>query len=273
MSFILVVDTTCDLTIERAKELGIVMIPLTVNFKDGSYQDKYEISNEEFFKKLTSSKDLPTTSLVSPAAFEDLFNKYPNDDIMVLTIATKLSGTNNSASIAKEICGRENISIIDSKNTTFGLALLAKMAVELRDKGTSLNDATAKITELADKLRIAAVIDVLDYLVKGGRLSKTSGVVGSVLGVKPIITVEDGEVKSIGKARGFAKATEAVCEKFKAEYDSSLPVMFGHSIAPNEAKALQKLCGIKDAEIGSVGSVVGTHAGPGCCGVAYFIKQ
>ncbi len=273
MSFVIVVDTTCDLSIEEAKLLDVEMLPLMVNFKDESFKDKYEITNEQFFKKLAESDQLPTTSLISPTTFEETFHKYHDKDILVLTIASKLSGTYQSAVIAKDLCERDNIHIVDSTNTTLGLANLLRVAVELRDSNTDVKLAAAKLIDFASRLKLIAVIDVLDYLIKGGRLSKTSGMVGSVLGVKPLIKVEDGVIASIGKARGMSKAYDLARKIFQEEYDSELPITFGHSVAYDEGKTLQRCCGIETAFFGEVGSVVGTHAGPGACGVAYFVKK
>jgi DegV family protein with EDD domain len=271
----IITDSTSDFTLEDIARLNIDMAHLGVNFSDASYIDKKTITSEEFYNKLKNSKELPTTTLVNPEQFVEIFNKYPNDEIIGIFISSTLSGTYQSAVIAKEIVNRDNIHLIDSKTVTLALALLVKEAVKMRDSGKNSSEIVEKITILTDKVMILAVIDTLKYLVKGGRLSAVSGTVGGVLGLKPIIGVQNGEIKSLGKERGNKKALETLVKIIKDDYnlDYEMPVVFGYSENKTDVEELYlQMEKVKETTTMVIGSVVGTHAGPGVIGLGFFSK-
>ncbi len=270
----LIVDSTCDLTLEQAKEWGIHVIPLSVCFEDGEYLDKYEISNEEFYEKLEASENLPSTALVSVGAFADAYEQYPDDDIIVLTISSELSGTNNSARLAKEMVKRDNIYIVDSLSASLGLGLLAEKAVGIIQE-KSAEQAAEILSTYAQKVRVVAVVDTMKYLVKGGRVSAIQGSVGGLIGIKPLICVEDGVISSIGKGRGMKNATNKLIEVLETKMEIDFDEDFAFATA-GEAQGLdylkEKLNQSSCERLLSIGSVVGTHTGPGVIAAAFFVK-
>lgn len=271
----IITDSTSDLQLKETAELNVEMGHLKVNFGNETFVDKINITNEEFYKKLKESKELPTTTLVNPEEFAEIFNKYPNDEIIGIFISSELSGTYQSAVLAKEMSERENIYIIDSRTVTMGLALLVRHAVKLREDGKTAKEIVDEITELSEKVKMIAIIDTLKYLVKGGRLSAVSGALGGVLGVKPIIAVTGGKVETVAKERGHAKTISKVIELLNEPFsiDKEMPVVFGYSENTTELEDLKKqLTGIKEEKSVIIGSVVGTHAGPGAYGIGFFVK-
>ena len=273
----IITDSTCDMDKKRLEELGVRVVPLTVNFGEKSYIDGVELSIEEFYEKLAHTQELPTTSQVNPADFENVFKEYikNGDDIVGLFISSKLSGTYQSAVIARESIAPQHIHLVDTLTVSFGLNLMVEIAVKLRDQGCGAKMIADTIRKLSKKNRLIASVDTLKYLKMGGRLSATSAFVGSVLGISPIVTLTDGKVAVLGKARGQKGAFRFMLDYMqKHGRCPEYPVSFGHS---NSKDALEKCMGffapyLNDAEVftGNIGCVVGTHAGPGAVGIAYI---
>ncbi len=275
----IITDSTSDVSTEEQKQLDIHVVPLTVYFPDGSYQDGVDLSHEEFYEKLAAADKLPTTSQVNPETFAALFQAYVDagDEVVGLFLSGELSGTCQSARIAADMVDSERVHILDSRNVTFSLGLLVKQAARLRDKGLSAREIAEHIESLTGRLRLVAVVDTLKYLKMGGRLSTASAVVGGILGINPLIALVDGKVEAIGKVRGRRAAFEFMA-KYLQEHpvDTEYPVAFGHSNAP----ALMEECrdyfaplvGTDWLEYSSIGCIVGTHAGPGATGFAYVEK-
>jgi DegV family protein with EDD domain len=271
----IITDSTCDLSQIVAAGFGVEMASLKVNFGDEEYVDKVTISNEEFYEKLAVAKELPTTTLVNVEEFISVFEKYPDDDIVGIFISSKLSGTCQSAQIAKDTLGRGNIYIIDSGSVTIGLSLLVLEAVRLKNQGESGEAIAKKIQDMSQKVKIYAAIDTLKYLIMGGRLNAASGIVGSVLGLKPIICVYDGVITSVDKARGMKKGIASLAQivKEKCKVDHSKKMLFAHSNNPEGLETLIEQLNLRDvSEMDKllIGSVVGTHAGPGAVAIAFF---
>ncbi len=274
---VIITDSTCDLPLQELEKLGVDMISLRVNFGDESFADKREITDEEFYARLEKSEALPTTTLLSIGEYMERFERYPDEEIVVLTISSKLSGTCQSALAAAEMSKRSDIYVVDSLNVTGGLALLVRLAVSMRDAGKSGQEIAQSLDAIKGRVRIFAMIDTLKYLVKGGRLSGVSGAIGSVLGIKPIISVQDGVVHNLSKTRGVPAAIAELKRLILEEhpFDPSLPFQFVHT---NNAAALDQLAaalGLEDSGAGRymIGSTVGTHAGPGAIGFCYFEKE
>ena len=275
----IITDSTADISAENAEKLGITVLPLTIHFGETTYRDGVDITNKEFYDKLSTVDTLPTTAQIPPAVFADTFKKYidEGDEIVCLLIGSKLSGTRQSAIIAADMLETDKIYIPDTQTVTIGLGLLVTVACEMRDKGMSAKEISDKMTELSEKVCIIALVATLKYLHMGGRLSGAAALIGGMLGICPLISVEKGEIKSIGKARGMNSAVKALDEKLKHEgyiADSSMPVSFGHTQAPDVLKVImEQLSYVGDCVLVSdIGSVVGTHAGPGGAGIAYFKK-
>lgn len=277
----IVTDSTSDLSPQRAAELGVEVVPLAVHFGEETFRDGVDITKEEFYTRLAQVDTLPTTSQVPPETFIQVFQRLTEggDQVLGLFISGAMSGTNQSANIARGIVDEDNIAIVETGTVTFGLGLLVETACRLRDQGLSLSELEQKLTELAGRVRLLAVVDTLKYLKMGGRISGATAVVGGILGITPIITIQDGRVVSVGKTRG-RKAGFQFIDKWLQEKeapDTSLPVTFGHSNAPQVMEECMAYFGPKlagaDLLPSDIGAVVGTHVGPGAGGLAFFVKE
>ena len=272
MSVQILIDSTADLSREEAEQLGVRIVPLTVHFGNRQFIDKYTITDEEFYGMLNTEAEMPTTTQVSPQSFLDVYAEYPNDEIVGIYISQKLSGTYQSAVIAKEECGRDDVYPVDSATVSAGAALLVREAIRLRNEGKSGKEIAEYVTGLAKRVEMLAVFNTMKYLVKGGRLSSTKGTIGNLLGIKPIIRVKDGVLEVIGKERGMKKACEFVVHHLRElpDFDSSMPIAYSHSFNQQDLDALKQDLG--EGQTLLMGSVVGTHAGPGAILVGYFRK-
>lgn len=278
MGLRIVTDSTSDLPISFLQKHNITMVPLTVNFSEESFLDKVEITPNKFFEKLEKSENLPTTSQVSPGEFVREFNEIlqSGDEILGIFLARELSGTVESAQIAKDIIGSDKIHIVDSKSVCLGLGTIIIKAIELVNDGLDVNDIVKILKKSTENIKTAIVVDTLKYLEKGGRLSKKAAVFGSLLNVKPILEIKDGKVLATDKVRGMKKGLQWI-EKWidKNEFDLS-----NKSIVLVNAKSLEIQDKLKTILIekynakqiieSEVGAVVGTHAGPGCIGMAFL---
>lgn len=277
----IVTDSTSDLPAARVAALGIDMLPLSVHFGDELFRDGLDITKEQFYTRLSVVDALPTTSQIAPEVFTALFQKYVNqgDQVFGLFLSSEMSGTCQSAMIARTMVDKENIFILDSRTVTFGLGLLVEAACLLRDRGLSLPALAEQVQALSGRCLLMAAVDTLKYLKMGGRISTASALVGGVLGISPIISVENGIVNSIGKARGRKSAFQWIEKKIgEIPPDLTLPVAFGHSNAPEALHDCQVALGPLVAGAPAIypmdiGTVVGTHVGAGAAGIAYFIKK
>ena len=274
----IITDSTSDLSPARQEALGVDVIPLSVHFGEEVFRDGVDITNAEFYDRLSKVDTLPTTSQINPEVFADVFRKYldQGDEIVGIFISGAMSGTCQSALIARDMVdGEDRIHIVDSRTVTFALGLLVEVAATLRDQGLSAGELAAKLEDLACRLRLLALVDTLKYLKMGGRISTASAVVGALLNINPIITIENGLVEGIGKARGRKAAFQWIAKRMEKEApDLSLPVSFGHSNAPEAMAECQAffadIIGGATVHASDIGSVVGTHVGPGATGIVYF---
>lgn len=276
----IITDSTCDLSPELVQKLGIHVIPLSVCFGDETYIDGVTIDKETFYAKLAEVEKLPTTSQPSPAAMLDCMEPLleQGDEIVGIFLSSRLSGTFQSATIAADMADSDRIHLIDSLNATFGLGLLVMIAARARDEGKTAAQIVEIVEDAKSRLRLIAFVDTLKYLQMGGRISAASAVVGSLLGINPLISIIEGSVESIGKARGRKGAYRHLKTLFEQEtMDDSFPVFFG---ATNDANAMQELeaaltpslSEVAEVFHSEIGSTIGTHAGPGAAGIAYIAK-
>lgn len=279
MTIRIITDSTCDIPIEQQQSLGIDIIPLSVIFSGKKYADGVDLKKEQFYEMLSKSSDLPTTSQVNPDGFESLFKRYidAGDAIVGIFISSKLSGTYQSAVIAKETVGSDRIYIVDSKSATFGLALLVYEAIKLRDSGLSAQIIYQNLIALCNRVKFYAAVDTLKYLKMGGRLSSSAAILGGVLHIKPLISVVDGEVKSVAKERGQKAAFTWILDKIKKDVpDTQYPLVFGHANVPQSMDEfisfINPVLNVTTPVICEIGCVIGTHSGPGCVGLAYIPK-
>jgi DegV family protein with EDD domain len=276
----IITDSTSDINAAQANKLGVTIIPLKVIFGDKEYREGVDISIEGFYDKLVKSEKLPTTSQPSPDDFLTSFleAKEAKDSVVVILVSGKLSGTVQSATIAKELAEYEDIHIVDSLITITGLRFLVEHAAKLRDEGKSATEIAPILEELKERIVLLAMVDTLEYLHKGGRLSKSSAILGSLLKFKPIITLKDGVIAVVGKERGTNKGIAKMLEiiEDRGHIDTNYPLFFGYTAEDSKTKQLMESVkerfGFTNGSIHPVGCVVGTHAGPGACVITYISK-
>jgi DegV family protein with EDD domain len=264
---------------EDQQRLNIHTVPLTVHFADASYLDGVELDSHRFFDLLDSSETLPTTSQVSPQTFIDVFKGYldAGDDVVGIFISSKLSGTYQSACIAEETLASDRLHIIDSRGASVSLSLLLSEAAKYRDAGHTAAQIAKYVAALTQKVRALMVLNTLKYVRKGGRISATTAIMGELLNMKPIITLIDGAVQSIGKARGMPAAIQAVLQKVLKELpDKRFGVAFCHACAPEVLEQaiayMKEPLKLVDWLTCSIGSVIGTYSGRGVVGFAYIAE-
>lgn len=275
----IIVDSSTDVS-EKYRE-KIQFVPLTVRFGDKEYLDGVELSKHQFYEMLVESDVLPTTSQATPAAFADCFEAIASagDSAVVITLSSKLSGTYQSAVLATE--DYPNIYVVDSQSVAIGTGVLAQYAVELAQQGMGAEEIAQVLTQQREKVCVVALLDTLEYLKKGGRISKTVAFAGGVLNIKPVVTVQDGAVALIGKARGSRNGNNLLVEKINQAggVDFDRPVLLGYTgLSPallekyvEDSKALwEKHVDQLDGCL--LCSVIGTHVGPGAVAVAFFKK-
>ncbi len=275
----IITDSSCDIDLDKAKEMGVEIFPIEVHFGTETYQAGINLSTEEFYKKLKLVEKLPTTSQITPMFFEEKFREYiaRGDEIIGMFISTEMSGTYQNALMAKNVIGSERIHIVNTLETTFGLALLILEAVKMRNKGLSAATITEKVTELVPRVKLLASVETLKYLKMGGRLSSATAIIGGILGIYPIITIAQGKVEVVGKARGRAAANKIIRDIIiKDGMSSDYGVTFGNSDSPDACKLFEKgLSEFTEKKFSlrcSIGCIVGTHTGPGAVGIAYIKK-
>ncbi|MCL2343766.1 MAG: DegV family protein [Firmicutes bacterium] len=278
----IITDSSADIDEKRRALLNIDVLPMTITFGKESYLDGVTLSVEDFFKKLTVAKTLPMTSQVNPGAFEQIFrrNLDAGDETVGVFISADISGTYQSACIARDTVGDsgERIRLVDSRIVSLGLRVLVEAAAGLRDQGHSAAEIVHTIEELKKRARLVAVLSTLKYLKMGGRLSAATFAVGTLLGICPIATVNEGKVTTLGLRRGQKAAFELVGNHMKHEgVDPAYPIIFGDTAAPMELAKWKNFILPKfpdcEAVDGYVGCTVGTHAGPGGVGIGYIVKE
>jgi len=274
----IIVDSTADMAPEVAERVGIV--PLTVHFGEKEYVAGVDINPQKFYEMLVESDVLPTTSQPTPYAFEKAFREAVEAgyEVVCLTCAGKLSGTNQSANIAAaEFPGK--VHVVDSQTIAIGLGILAEHALYLLDKGLSAEEIVWKLLQKREKIRLLALVDTLEYLKKGGRISSAVAFAGGMLNIKPVITLTGGEIKVLGKARGSRQGNNLLVQEIEKAggVDFTRPLMLGYTGLSDallrkyvtDSAALWENAR-KELPVSIVGSVVGTHVGPGAVAVAFF---
>ena len=280
MNVNLIIDSTTDLNPQLREQFTVV--PLTVHFGDQEYIDGVTISHRQFYEKLVESDMLPSTSQATPAAFADVFEEVARrgETAVVLTLASRLSGTYQSAMIAaSDYPGR--IFVVDGTSVAIGTGILAELALRLREQGLTAEEIAGRLEEEKEKIHVVALLDTLEYLKRGGRISATVAFAGGLLSIKPVIAVKDGVIQMLGKARGSRQGNNLLVQQIEKAggVDFDKPVLLGFS-GLSDALLTKYIEDSRDLwENGteslvttSIGSVVGTHAGPGAIAVAFFRK-
>ncbi len=276
----IITDSASDLTAPIPD--GITVLPMAIRFGDSEYLDSKTITHQEFYEKLIESDVLPTTSLISPGSFSQAFTDAvaAGEQVVVITLSGKLSGTYQSAVLAAEDFPGQ-VFVVDSETVASGEQALVRLARKLADSGMTAKDIAMQLEEEKTKLHILALLDTLEYLKKGGRISKSVAFVGGMLSMKPVVTVKDGEVSMLGTARGSKNGNNYLIREIEKTpgIDFTKPLCLGYTGLSDSL--LQKY--LKDSAplweghedslvISTIGATIGTHAGPNAIAVAFFSK-
>lgn len=271
-----VTDSTADLSESQQQSVGITVVPLQVRFGDQVFKDHVELTGDQFFEKLKASAQLPKTSQPPVGAFEEIFRRFRDDgdEVVAVLISSKVSGTYGAADMAAKSVDPEHIEAIDSLTTSMALGFLAIEGARLARTGADRRAVADRIRALIPKARVLAMIDTLTYLERGGRIGRATALMGSLLNFKPLITLQDGEVAPLGRARGRAQAIDRLVELLKRDgKPMSLAVLHGGARSDAE-KLRDRVAGDYpglEIPLAETGAVIGTYTGPGVIGFVYLI--
>lgn len=275
----IIVDSTSDLMPAIKEQVHVV--PLTVHFGQEEYIDGVTINHKTFYEKLIETDVHPSTSQATPATFEKEYEKVKNAEeaAVVITLTSKFSGTYQSAMIAAQ--DYDNIYVVDSGSVAIGGGILVEYALRLLNEGMEAKEIAEKLEDVKSRILIVALVDTLEYLKKGGRISKTVAFAATMLNIKPVLSVADGEINILGKARGSKMGNNLLVQEIEKAggVDFSMPVLLGYT-GLSEAMLLKYIedskhlweGGLDEVHYTSIGSVIGTHVGPGAVAVAFFKK-
>ncbi len=280
MAVRIITDSSCDLPREYAAQRGITVIPLKVRFGEEEFLDGVTITHDEFFTRLEKKDIVPKTSQITPYDYQQYFEEAVRngDSAVCLTISSGVSGSwENACLVASDY--PDQVFVVDAQQFCISMGILAEAAAHLRDEGRSAAEIAAALEQLKKRSHVLAVFDTLEYLKLGGRLSSAAAWIGGVLSIKPLITIEDGIVKVLGKARSMKSGTAAILKTIEqyGGIDWSLPVRLGYTGTGTEqlkafAEQLEKSLGTKISglPVSKVGAVIGTYTGPGAVAIAFF---
>lgn len=279
-----IVDSASDILPEEALDMGITRISMKVSFGTEEYADGIDLNHAQFYEKLSQAEELPRTSQITPIEFSDAYESVlgEEDELVVITMSGKLSGTYQSAMLAaQDYEGR--VFVVDSENATLGERIIVERGLELAKQGMCAKDIAATLDIEKKKVRLIALLDTLEFLKKGGRISSTVAFVGGMLSIKPVVAVEDGEVKQVGKARGSKQGNNLLREliekcggvnfdmPYALAYSGSSDELLRKYITDNK-DIYEEHMSEEQLPIHTVGSTIGTHVGPGAIAVAFFEK-
>lgn len=281
MNIRILTDSASDLLPPYRPELTV--LPMSISFGEKQYLDGVDLSHRQFYEKLIESEELPTTSQISPGQFEEAFRQAVDagETVIAIVLSSKLSGTWQSACIAAEdFPGR--VFVVDSENATIGERILVERALELMDQGLTAEVIAGRLDQEKKDIRLVALLDTLEYLKRGGRISPAIALVGGILSIKPVVAVQDGEVVLLGKARGSKNGSNLLIQEVQktSGIDFRRPYQLGY--AGLDDTPLQTY--IEDSRalwtdhtqslpITTVGGTIGTHVGPGAVAVAFFQRS
>lgn len=278
----IVIDSASDMNEKEAKELGVNFVAMEINFGNESYFDGVNLLPKEFYEKLIESDVLPQTSQINPFRWEEVFEKLTADgsEVLAITISSKLSGTYASACVAAEKF-HGKVYVLDSLSAAIGERLLCYHALDLIKKGLTAKEILTELDQKKLKLNIMAMVETLEYLKKGGRISAAVAFAGTLLSIKPVVALIDGEVKLIGKAMGSKKGNNLLNSFVEKKGGINFNMPYGVIWSGLDDTVLNKY--VRDSErlwkehtekvpAYIIGSTIGTHVGPGAIGVAFFEK-
>ena len=283
MSIKIICDSASDMTREMAQKWNVTVLPIKTIFGETEYLDGVTMTHEEFFEKLVETDELPTTSQIAPYEYEEAFKEIVEngDTAICITLSSKLSGCHQSAHIAAADYP-DQIYIVDSENVCVGEQILVQRAVQLRDEGKEAKEIVEILNKEKKNIRLIALLDTLEYLKKGGRISSATALAGTLLSIKPVIGIENGEVVMLGKARGSKNGNNMLMNLIEKE--GGINFDKPHSLAYSGLfdKLLQKYIAdsariyegkVDHLQTCTIGSTIGTHIGPGAIAAAFFVKE
>jgi fatty acid kinase fatty acid binding subunit len=274
----IVTDSTADLSPEVQARLGVAMVPLIVNWDGQTYRDKLDLSPTDFYRRLRTSKSLPKTGAPSIAAFESTFREQlqQRDAVICLNLASALSGTYEVARRAAESVDPQRVFVVDSGSVSVCIGWLAELAISLANQGLPPAEIVRQVEEARGRLRVLALLETLTFLQRGGRIGRAQALAGTLLSVKPILSVRDGEVAPVERVRTMSGAVRRLVELVQAEGPlERLGVV--HADAPANADDVEDQLHTRYPDLavdrGELGPVVGTHGGPGVVGVGFLVAR
>lgn len=273
----IITDSTADLPLHVVEKYDIEVIPLLITFGEETYRDGVDINLSILLQKMNGTSEFPGTAQVNPQRFLECYKRYLDEGYKIVSIhiSSKMSGTYQSACVAKEMLETNDIIVIDSLNVTSGLGLLTIKAAKLKDAGLEISDIHEEVVKLIPHVKSSLVFNSLDNLVKGGRLSKTAGIIGNILGIKPILSVENGELVVTDKVRGNKKAIRTILDyldnKGIRDGEESILLQVENKDVHDVLREDLKEKGRPFIEC-EVGCAVGVHSGPDACGI-FFIEN
>ncbi|MDO4182960.1 MAG: DegV family protein [Coriobacteriia bacterium] len=283
----IITDSASDITPKQASEWGVSVIALKTIFSDGEFRCGLDLTPEGFFEKLIETGEMPSTSQPSPSEFQEAFRKEldKGNEVLVIALSSKLSGTCQSAELARLQFSPEEqarIHVFDSLNVCIGQLTLVYMAVQLRAAGKGTREILTLLEGYRSRIRLVALLDTLEYLKKGGRISPAVAAAGSLLAIKPVIAVEEGEIALVGKARGSKNGRNQIVKSIEkyGGADFAMPLWFGYSGLDDALlrKYLQDNAALysdypDETHITGIGATIGSHVGPGAIAVVFFSPE
>lgn len=279
MDIKIISDSLADIPQETARALGIEVMPLTIIFDDAQYEDGVEITPAEMYKKIEASGKLPTSSQVTPRKFEEAFRKYVNEGYTVIYIgsSSRASGTFQSALVAKNAVGSEAVHVFDTYLLSYASGMIAVEAARMAKEGKNPEQILQRSQSMKERMGCLFTVDTLDYLKRGGRLSATKAAIGTILNVKPLLTLEDGIVKHLKNVRGTKKALEEMLDIIISEAgESPEQIMISHGLDMELFSNFQDMAAERmdpdKIRISQIGAVIGIHTGPSVA-AAFYLKK
>ena len=271
MTTAIVTDSTTSLPPGTLERPDLRVVPLSFHFgPDESYRDKIDMSNEEFYERLIAADEFPTTSQPPPGIFVEAYEALDAyDDILVLTLSRKVSGTYDSAVSAAGMIEKP-VEVLDTKSAEMGSGLILREALREIDKGGQFKDVRRAAETAIGRCNLLFAVDTLEYLAKSGRVGRARHLVGAAFDIRPVLRMEEGEVVAHKRTRGRKRQMAAIVEEVKPAAEAGRPLYFGHVGAPELISELAERLGVEEDLVAEIGGVVGSHVGPGAYGVAYL---
>ena len=273
----IITDSTIDIPSELLEKNDIEVIPVLINFGEDSYLDGVEITTSKMIERINKENALPTTAQITPIRFEETFKKYLDQGYKIITLllSSEMSGTYQSACIAKEMLETEDIVVVDSRNVSSGLGLLTLRACKLSDNGASIQEIEEELIKVRDKIKCTLNFESLDNLVRGGRLPKVAGAIGTALGLRLILEIKDGKIGVKDKVRGSKKALKKLISDFESsDVDFNEPIVLLELLNEDVYFGIKNYFEEKNIEYidAKVGCAVGIHSGIKPCGIFFTEK-